>query len=362
MCRCSLREQASFRGAKSDYENEDLNGETAMQAMLLDEIAPIDRSPLRRAELPPPAPQAGQVRVRVRCCAICRTDLHVIEGDLPRHTRPIIPGHQVVGIVDALGPGCGRLEPGQRVGIAWLGRTCGTCGFCSSGRENLCESAQFTGYHLNGGYADYALVAEDFAYPIPEAFSDVEAAPLLCAGIIGYRSLRRSQVPDGGRLALYGFGSSAHVVIQIARHRGCEVYVVTRGEKHRQLAREMGAVWVGEEAHQMPVKAHSAIIFAPVGELVPPALEALEKGGTLALAGIHMSPIPEMDYDRYVFYERDIHSVTCNTREDGRSLLQEAAQIPIRPHTTCYPLAEANRALQDLKNDQINGTGVLVVE
>ena len=333
-----------------------------MNAMVLDAIAPIGSSPLRLTEMPLPEPQAGHVRVKVRSCAICRTDLHVIEGDLPRETLPIIPGHQIVGTVDALGPGCERLKPGQRVGIAWLGRTCGTCGFCVTGRENLCESARFTGYHLNGGYAEYAVVAEDFAYPMPEAFSDVEATPLLCAGIIGYRSLKRSQVPDGGRLALYGFGSSAHVVIQIAQHRGCEVYVVTRGKKHRELARQMGAVWVGEHAADMPVKAHSAIIFAPAGELVPPALEALEKGGTLALAGIHMSPIPQMDYDRYVFYERDIHSVTCNTREDGRGLLAEAAEIPIRPHTTCYPLAEANRALQDLKNDQINGTGVLVME
>jgi len=334
-----------------------------MKAAVLERIAPIDSSPLKLTELPVPSPEAGEVRVKVRCCAICRTDLHVIEGDLPKRTLPIIPGHQIVGTVDAVGPQCRRLRRGERVGIAWLGRTCGTCAFCTSGRENLCESARFTGYHAHGGYAEYALVAEDFAYPIPEAFpSDVEATPLLCAGIIGYRALKRSQLPDGGRLALYGFGSSAHVVIQIAQHRGSEVYVVTRGEKHRELARRMGAVWVGEHASEMPVKVQSAIIFAPAGELVPPALEALEKGGTLALAGIHMSPIPQMDYDRYVFYERDIHSVTCNTREDGRGLLAEAAQIPIRPHTTCYPLSDANRALQDLKNDQINGTGVLVME
>ncbi|OGR09394.1 MAG: alcohol dehydrogenase, partial [Deltaproteobacteria bacterium RIFOXYB2_FULL_66_7] len=283
-----------------------------------------------------------------------------IEGDLPQQKVPIIPGHQVVGMVDALGTGSRRFAIGQRVGVAWLRHTDGICPFCRSGRENLCEAAQFTGYHADGGYAEYALVPEDFAYPIPDAFSDVQAAPLLCAGIIGYRALTRSQLPTGGRLALYGFGSSAHVVIQIARHRGSEVYVVTRGEKHRQLAREMGAVWVGEQAERMPVKAHSAIIFAPAGELVPAALEKLEKGGVLALAGIHMSPIPQMDYERYVFYERDIHSVTCNTRKDGRELLAEAAEIPIRPHTTIYPLADANRALLDLKRDQIQGTGVLV--
>jgi propanol-preferring alcohol dehydrogenase len=337
-------------------------GGSTMKAMVLDEIGPIDRSPLGLRELAIPEPQAKQVRLKVRGCAICRTDLHVIEGDLPREKLPIVPGHQIVGTVDALGPACERLQLGQRVGVAWLRHTCGECGFCASGRENLCESARFTGYHADGGYAEYAVVDEDFAYRIPDAFSDFDAAPLLCAGIIGYRALRRSNLPSGGKLALYGFGSSAHVVIQIAQHRGCEVYVVTRGEKHRQLARQMGAVWVGEHAADMPVKVQSAIIFAPAGELVPPALDALEKGGTLALAGIHMSPIPQMQYDRYVFYERDLRSVTCNTREDGRGLLAEAAEIPIRPHTTTYPLGDANRALQDLKNDQINGTGVLVVD
>jgi len=333
-----------------------------MKAMRLDSIAPIDSSPLELVDLPTPEPGPGEVRVKVRCCAICRTDLHVIEGDLPRQKLPIIPGHQIVGIVDAVGDGCSQVAVGDRVGVAWLRKTCGTCRFCTSGRENLCESARFTGYHADGGYAEYAVVPEAFAYPIPEPFGDVDAAPLLCAGIIGYRALKRSELPLGGRLALYGFGSSAHVVIQIARHRGSEVYVVTRGERHRRLAREMGAVWVGEKAEDMPVKVDSAIIFAPAGELVPPALEKLEKGGTLALAGIYMTPIPEMDYQRCVFYERDIQSVTCNTRDDGRGLLAEAAEIPIRPHTTTYPLAQANQALQDLNNDNINGTGVLVME
>ncbi len=333
-----------------------------MKAMVLERIAPIDSSPLELVEQPDVQPGPGEVRLKVHCCAICRTDLHVIEGDLPQEKLPIIPGHQVVGTVDTLGAGCRRLGVGQRVGVAWLRHTCGRCRFCTAGRENLCQSARFTGYHADGGYAQYAVVPEQFAYPIPDAFNDVEATPLLCAGIIGYAALRRSQVPGGGKLALYGFGSSAHVVIQIAQHRGCEVYVVTRGEKHRELARQMGAVWVGENASDMPTKVDSAIIFAPAGELVPPALEALEKGGTLALAGICMTPIPEMDYERYIFHERDIHSVTCNTRTDGRELLAEAAQIPIRPHTTVYPLADANRALQDLKNDQINGTGVLVMD
>jgi propanol-preferring alcohol dehydrogenase len=331
-----------------------------MQAMVLEDIAPIDSSPLKLTEVPEPVPGRGEVRLEVRCCAICRTDLHVIEGDLPRAKLPIIPGHQIVGVVDVVGEGCRRLEVGQRVGVAWLRHTCGTCAFCRMGRENLCESSCFTGYHQDGGYARYVVVPEDFAYLIPDAFDDRSAAPLLCAGIIGYRALKRCHLPKGGKLALYGFGSSAHVVLQIARYRACEVYVVTRGAQHRQHARQMGADWVGADAADMPVKVDSAIIFAPAGELVPRALAALRKGGTLALAGIYMTRIPVMDYEQHLFYERDIHSVTANTRLDGRELLAEAAEIPIRPHTTAYPLAEANRALQDLKGDRINGTGVLV--
>ena len=338
-----------------------------MKAMLLRRIAPIDSSPLELTDLPTPEPAAGEVRIRVRCCAICRTDLHVIEGDLPRQKLPIVPGHQIVGTIDKFGPppaasplaASQSLQLGQRVGVAWLRHTCGSCQFCSAGKENLCESARFTGYHADGGYAEYAVAPADFVYVLPEApekrgqapsgttpsqqqsasgsepvpfsLGDVEAAPLLCAGIIGYRALRRCNLPPGGRLALYGFGSSAHVVIQIALHRGCEVYVVTRGERHRELARQMGAVWVGENAADMPVKVHSAIIFAPAGELVPPALEALEKGGSLSLAGIYMTPIPALDYERYVFYERDIHSVTCNTREDGQRTAGRGGRGPHPP-------------------------------
>ena len=332
-----------------------------MKAMVLERIAPIESSPLTLAELPDPRPGPGEVRLRVRCCAICRTDLHVIEGELPRQNLPIIPGHQIVGVVDQVGPDCTRLSVGQRVGVAWLRHTCGACGFCRAGRENLCESQRFTGYHADGGYAELAVAPEAFAYDLPDAFGDVEAAPLLCAGIVGYRALKRAELPRGGKLAIYGFGSSAHVIMQIALHRGCEVYVVTRGQTHRQLARDMGAVWAGQRADEMPVKVDSAILFAPAGELVPPALGSLEKGGTLSLAGIYMTPIPEMDYERYVFYERNIHSVTANTRADGRELLAEAAEIPIRPHTTTYGLADANGALKDLKADRLNGTGVLVV-
>ena len=390
-----------------------------MKAMLLRRIAPVESAPLELVDLPTPEPAPGEVRIRVRCCAVCRTDLHVIEGDLPQQKMPIIPGHQIVGTVDKLGPPLAvsqtgekadipRVQLDQRVGVAWLRHTCGQCAFCARGQENLCESARFTGYHADGGYAEYAVAPADFVYPLPESFpspngrgaggeglpgpsepsaltltfsqrerepdvgisqrerglatlSDVETAPLLCAGIIGYRALRRCNLPSGGKLALYGFGSSAHVVIQIALHRGCQVYVVTRGENHRALARRMGAAWVGENAADMPVKVDSAIMFAPAGELVPPALESLNKGGTLSLAGIYMTPIPKMDYERCVFYERDIHSVTCNTRADGRELLAEAAAIPIRPHTTVYPLADANRGLQDLKADRISGTAVLAI-
>ena len=332
-----------------------------MKAMVLEDISPIESSPLVLKDLPDPRPGQGEVAIGVRCCAICRTDLHVIEGDLPQQKLPIIPGHQIVGVVETVGEGCRRLKIGDRVGVAWLRHTCGRCMFCKAGRENLCESQRFTGYHADGGYAEKAVAPEDFVYDIPAAFSDVDAAPLLCSGIVGFRSFKRSRPRDGGTLALYGFGSSAHVIMQIALHRGMEVYVVTRGESHRQLAREMGAKWVGAKAADMPVKVESAVIFAPAGELVPQALEKIEKGGTLSLANIYMTPIPRMEYEKHVFYERDICSVTANTREDGRELLAEAARISICPHTTTYPLTEANRALQDLKADRINGTGVLVV-
>jgi propanol-preferring alcohol dehydrogenase len=332
-----------------------------MKAMVLEQIAPISGSPLKLMEVPDPQPAAREVRLKVRCCAICRTDLHVIEGELPARKLPLVPGHQIVGVVDALGEGCRRFRISQRVGVAWLRKTCGKCAFCRNGRENLCEAHQFTGYHADGGFAEYAVVDEGFAYEIPPQFSDIQAAPLLCAGIVGYRALKRSNLPCGGSLAIYGFGSSAHVVTQLALHRGCRVYVVTRGAEHRELARRMGAEWVGEDATDMPVKTDSAIIFAPSGELVPVALENLQKGGTLALAGIYMTPVPQLDYEHHVFYERDIRSVTANTRADGAELLAEAAAIPIQPHTVTYPLEQANRALQDLRADRISGTGVLAI-
>lgn len=330
-----------------------------MKAMMFEHAAPAERHPLILRDVPVPEPGPGQVRVAVRVCGVCRTDLHVVEGDLPRATRPIIPGHEVVGVVDRLGRGVRTLKEGDRVGIAWLRATCGHCEFCRTARENLCLQARFTGYHEDGGYAEHAIVPESFAYPIPSIFQNDEAAPLLCAGIIGYRALRLSEVRPGQRLGLYGFGGSAHIVIQIARHWQCSVYVCSLKEQHRTLARELGAVWVGTADEPPPEKLHGAILFAPAGELVPPALRALDRGGTLAIAGIHMTPIPEIDYDRDLFGERTIRSVTANTKQDGVELLREAADIPIRTHTQRFKLEEANEALQALKEGRISGAGVL---
>jgi propanol-preferring alcohol dehydrogenase len=332
-----------------------------MRAMIFEQQAPIVSAPLRLVELPDPEPGPREVRVRVSLCALCRTDLHVIEGDLPPVKLPLVPGHQVVGVVDRVGPGCERLRLGDRVGIAWLRGTDGTCEFCRRGDENLCPASRYTGWHADGGYAELAIVREDFAYVIPSVFSDDEAAPLLCAGIIGYRALVRSRVPDGGRLGLYGFGSSAHVTMQVARHRGCEVYVATRGAGHRRLAAELGAAWVGEATAQPPVLLDAAIVFAPAGEIVPPALRALRKGGTLALAGIHMSQIPALSYEEHLFHEKTLTSVEANTRADGESLLAVAAEIPIRSRRRTFALAAANAALQLLAGDGIDGTGILRV-
>jgi alcohol dehydrogenase, propanol-preferring len=329
--------------------------------MLLRRQAPIATRPLEAAEVPDPVPGPDELLVGVTVCAICRTDLHVVEGDLPPRRLPLVPGHQVVGRVERAGPGCHRFRPGDRVGIAWLRHTCGRCEFCRDGAENLCEASSYTGYHADGGYAERAVVPEAFAYAIPAAFSDLDAAPLLCAGIIGYRALRRSRVPAGGRLGLFGFGSSAHVVLQLARHRGAAVYVATRGAGHRALARRLGAVWVGDTFDPPPAPLHAAIVFAPAGEIVPAALRAVGKGGTVALAGIHMTAVPQMDYEACLFHERTLTSVEANTRADGEELLREAAEIPLRPTVTRFSLADANEALGALKSDGLDGTGVLVV-
>jgi len=329
--------------------------------MLLRANAPIHSRPLVEAEIAVPEPGTDEVRVRVHVCGICRTDLHVIEADLPPHRLPLIPGHQVVGVIDAVGKGVTRFREGDRVGIAWLGATCGTCADCARGAENLCASSLYTGYDLDGGFAEYVVVRADYAYAIPAGFADAEAAPLLCAGIIGYRALRLATVPPRGSLTLYGFGSSAHVVLQIAKHRGCNVFVATRGEGHRELARRMGADWVGDTFDAPPEPTDSAIVFAPAGEIVPVALRNVRKAGTVALAGIHMSPIPAMEYEPCLFHEKILRSVEANTRADGVELLAEAAAAGIRPRVTTFPLAEANEALVRLADDRIDGSGVLVV-
>jgi propanol-preferring alcohol dehydrogenase len=330
-----------------------------MKAMVLSRSGDVSCNPLQLHDCPIPEPGSGLVLVKVHVCGVCRTDLHVVEGELPDVTLPLIPGHQAVGTVARVGPDVSEVRIGDRVGIAWLQGTCGHCEFCSGGRENLCRQARFTGYQVDGGYAEYAVVPARFAYPIPAVFSDDEAAPLLCAGIIGYRALRLSGIKPGQRLGLYGFGASAHIAIQIARHWGCEVYVSSLKAEHQALAQQLGARWVGGATDSPPETLHGSIIFAPAGELVPPALRALERGGTLALAGIHMSPIPSLDYDRDLFGERVLRSVTANTRQDGLDLLREAAAVPISPHTVRFPLEEANQALQALKAGSFQGAAVL---
>ena len=328
--------------------------------MVLESPRPAEQSPLEPRDLPVPVPAAGQVRVRIRCCGLCHTDLHTVEGDLGLHKRPVIPGHQIVGVVDALGSGATAFREGDRVGIPWLSSTCGRCFYCRHNLENLCEFARFTGWDVDGGYAEATVVGQDFAYPVPSAFDDEHAAPLLCAGIIGYRSLRLSNAKPGERLGLYGFGASAHIVIQLARYLGCEVLVFTRSPEHRRLATELGASWTGASRDTPPQPLDSAIIFAPLGALVPDALRALRKGGTLALAGITMSELPAMDYS-LLYGERVERSVANSTRQDARELLDLAAQVPVRTEVQSYPLEDANRALQDLKASRIRGAGVLRV-
>jgi len=330
-----------------------------MRAMVLHGQAPIETQPLRSEDILVPSPGSDELLVRVRACGICRTDLHVVEGDLSPVRPRLVPGHQVVGVVETA-PDGGRFRRGDRVGIAWLRHTCGRCEYCASGRENLCERAEFTGWHADGGFAEFAVVPAAFAYAIPTVFGDVEAAPLLCAGIIGFRALERAAVPPGGRLGLWGFGSSAHVTLQIARARAVRVHVLTREPSHRKLAQALGAVWTGDVGDPPPEPLDSAIVFAPVGDLVPVALRRLARGGTLALAGIYMTPTPPLDYASDLFYERQVRSVTANTRTDGEALLAEAARIPVRLATTTFALAEANRALAALKRGEFAGSGVLV--
>ena len=333
-----------------------------MRAWIVDHPAPIDQHPLELVERETPTPGPGQVRVRVSTCGVCRTDLHLAEGDLAPRRAGVTPGHEIVGRIDALGEGVTHLAVGQRIGIAWLAKTCGACRFCRAGHENLCLSPRFTGWDHDGGFAEYAVVDEHFAYTLPDAFADdVEAAPLLCAGIIGYRALRRANLPPYGRLGIYGFGASAHLTAQIAIHEGATVHVLTRSEEARTLALSLGAASARDAADRPPEPLDAAILFAPAGELVPVALEALDRGGTLAVAGIHLSDVPSLSYQRHLFEERTLTSVTANTRTDGEEMLAAAARLHLQVTTTPYPFEEADRALSDLAHDKVRGAAVLVV-
>jgi propanol-preferring alcohol dehydrogenase len=334
--------------------------EVKLKAMVLREPKPVSECPLTKVSLPLPEPAPGQVRLRVRACGVCHTDLHLVEGELALPKLPVVPGHQIIGQVEALGTGVTRYALGDRVGVPWLYSTCGQCGYCRSGLENLCDNARFTGQHADGGFAEAMVVLADFAYRIPEGFPDAQAAPLLCAGIIGYRSLRLSEIRPGGRLGLYGFGASAHVTIQIACHWGCEVFVFTRSKEHQRHAAELGAAWVGEAQDSPPAQLDSAITFAPAGWLVPEVLRVLRKGGTLAINAIHMSPIPEIPYT-LLYGERTIRSVANSTRQDAEGLLHLAAEIPIHTDVELYPLSEANSVLQRLKRREVHGAAVLQI-
>jgi alcohol dehydrogenase, propanol-preferring len=317
---------------------------------------------LRLEEVPVPAPGPDEVLVRIRACGVCRTDLHVSDGDLPRHRSPVVPGHEVVGEVVGLGPEVRSLTMGARIGVAWLRQTCGSCRWCRRGAENLCLSSRYTGWDEDGGYAEYAVVPAAYAYRLPSEVPDLQLAPLLCAGIIGYRALRRAQVPPGGRLGIYGFGASAHLTAQVALAQGAEVHVLTRDPGARRLALELGAASAGAADDEPPVRLDSAILFAPVGELVPVALAALDQGGTLAVAGIHLSDIPGLDYQRDLFRERTLTSVTSNTRADGEELLALAGRIGLRATITPYPFERAAEALHDLSEDRVSGAAVLVMD
>ncbi len=331
-----------------------------MKAQVLYATAPINLAPLELSEVPRPVPTADDLLIAVQVCGVCHTDLHVIEGELPAPKLPLIPGHEVVGVVEAVGERVTRFRVGERVGVTWLHDTCGECDFCKRGQENLCGAAHFTGYTANGGYGEYMTVPEEFAVPIPERFSDVEAAPLLCAGVVGYRSVRLVDLQPGERLGIFGFGASGHIVIQVARHWGCEVYVFTRSAQHQQHARELGAAWVSTAQERPPHPLDRAILFAPAGWLVPLALGHLRKGGTLAINAIHMSPVPEMPYG-LLWHERTIRSVANVTHQDAELFMPLAAEIPIRTDTQTFDLDAANRALQQVKASAVNGAAVLRV-
>lgn len=328
-----------------------------MKAMVLE----TQRQPLRLLDVPVPEPAQGQVRLRVSACAVCRTDLHIVDGELTKPKLPLIPGHQIVGTVDAVGPGVERYAGGERVGVPWLGWTCGECDYCISGKENLCDRARFTGYDIDGGYAEYAVADERFCFPIPDDYPDLQAAPLLCAGLIGYRSYRMAG--DARRIGMYGFGAAAHLLIQAARHEGREVYAFTRrgDDEGQAFARSLGATWTGASDEAPPEELDAAIIFAPAGELVPVALRRVRKGGVVVCAGIHMSDIPSFPYE-LLWGERGVRSVANLTREDGESFLRLAPTVPLHTEVQPYPLENANRALEDLRAGRVRGAAVLVID
>jgi propanol-preferring alcohol dehydrogenase len=329
----------------------------AMRAWLLEKAGPLENRPLRLVELPEPVPEPHEICVKVDCCGLCRTDIHIVEGEIDLPVLPIVPGHQPVGRVVRRGARAQRFELGARVGLAWLHETCGECDDCSRGDENLCRRAVFTGYHVPGGFAEFVKVGEAFAYALPDDLDDLHAAPLLCAGIIGYRALRQADVTRDENVGLYGFGSSAHIALQVAKARRNRVFVVTRGERHRALARSLGADWVGGSGDTPPEPLDRAVIFAPAGDLVPAALEAVRWGGTVASAAIHMSPIPEMDYERHLFGERTLRSTTASTRRDGEEMMDEA----VRTEVVEFGFEEANEGLLAIKRDAIQGSAVMRV-
>jgi propanol-preferring alcohol dehydrogenase len=340
-----------------------VNASGTMSAWRVRHPGPMSTGPLERVDLTVPVPTPDELLVAVAACGVCRTDLHVTEGDLPVHRAGVIPGHEVVGEVVAVGPAAGTdFAVGDRVGIAWLRHTCGQCGYCLRGRENLCPQSRYTGWDADGGYAEFATVPAAFALRLPDGYTDEELAPLLCAGIIGYRSLTRAELPEGGRLGIYGFGGSAHITAQVALAKGAEVHVMTRGVPARELAMTLGAASAQGADDPPPVKLDAAILFAPVGELVLPALEALDRGGTLAIAGIHLSDIPELNYQRHLFQERQVRSVSSNTRADASEFLDFAGRHHIAVTTPRYPLSRADRALADLAGGRIAGAAVLTVD
>ena len=330
-----------------------------MRAWVVRQPGPIEGKPLQLVERPLPEPKADQLRVRVLCCGVCRTDLHLAEGDLPPRRPEVTPGHEIVGTVDAAGAGARRFTVGERVGVAWLAGTDGRCRFCRRGDENLCLLPTFTGWDVDGGYAEFCLVTEEYAYRLPDDLDDEQAAPMLCSGIIGYRALRAAAVPPGGSLGIYGFGASAHLTAQLALREGLRVHVLTRGEGSRRLAQSLGVDSVGPAEGRPPELLDGAVLFAPAGDLVPVALRELDRGGTLAVAGIWLSQIPPLDYDRELFHERSLRSVTANTRHDGEQFLALAARHRLRATVVPYPWEQADRALSDLAGGRYTGAGVL---